>query len=86
MLLAGHELAALGFAVDVVVGRTDGALCGDVPEQATLVELGRAAKLKVYSRIAIGDPGILPPLICVILLAREVSGKLGSLPSGLPPL
>lgn len=86
MLLTTHELVARGFAVELVVDRIDGALRGDVPEQATVVELGRAAMLKVGSRIAIGDPGILPPLAGGILLPRGASGRPGYLPSGLPPL
>jgi glycosyltransferase involved in cell wall biosynthesis len=81
MLLTAHELVARGFVVDLLVGRNDGDLRAEVPEHATIVELGRAAKLRAWGQIVMGDPGILRPLLGGVLLARRASGKLRYLPS-----
>ena len=81
MLLTAQEFVRRGFAVDLVVGRNQGDLRGEIPEGARIVELERASKLDAWSKLVMGDPAMLSPLLGAVLLRRGPSGKLLYLPS-----
>ena len=77
MLRTARGFLARGFAVDLVVGRAQGDLRDEIPEQAGIIELERASKWRARSQMLAADPGAFGQLLTV----WNLSGKLRYLPS-----
>ncbi len=80
MLRLGAGLMARGFAVDVVVGRAQGELLGEVPPGARIVQLDKAPLWRVVAHGLASEPGAWK------LLAQLKGKPLKRLFRRLPPL
>jgi glycosyltransferase involved in cell wall biosynthesis len=81
MLRSAEGLLARGFAVDLVVGRAQGDLVNEVPDQAKVVELERCSAWQARAGAIAADPGGFGVLFRSLVLKRKMSGKLRYLPS-----
>ncbi|MFO1432288.1 MAG: glycosyltransferase [Candidatus Competibacteraceae bacterium] len=77
MLRMARGFLARGFAVDLVVGRAQGDLYNEIPEQAGIIELERASKWRARAQVLAADPGAFGQLLTI----WNLSGKLRYLPS-----